>query len=463
MPPSAFSSRSSRSSSRHSSATSGRSSSRFAIPSARAVVRALGAAAFAVGVLFAPSVAHAVTLDISPAYTGNPPSLPRIGPNGDILQKRPLTLNPEGVSLQDCLDDQSIRFPLALADFEANASLQAWASTGADCTQQANRNSSTQLCWQVPNGKGFPLTLNPNIDIPVRSIMSGAFDPRTPNATASICGTVDLTTFSVQFLYFTPGQIATPAVSKNFTIQVDTIGPPAPTGLSHLPGNTRIRVSWDTIGEGGLVSLTGVNVYCDPSVATTTPPTTDATTLVCDGGDAEADAEDADADLDAGCVEVPVEAGGGTTNECSSPNLVPADGGTVLPDNEFNNKFRCGSLTGNTGSSVIADSVAGHPLVNGTTYAVAIAATDQFNNVGPLSNVVCETPEETTDFWQTYKKDGGSAGGGYCSVDGVGLPMGSVSVLAVMGALALSTLRRRRERDQGSRRDSVSGDERNDR
>ena len=57
-------------------------------------------------------------------------------------------------------------------------------------------------------------------------------------------------------------------------------------------------------------------------------------------------------------------------------------------------------------------SVAGKPLVNGTHYAVAVAGTDAYGNVGKLSTVICEFPEQTSDFWNAYKNAGGESGGG---------------------------------------------------
>ncbi|MCL2778918.1 MAG: hypothetical protein FWD73_13035 [Polyangiaceae bacterium] len=382
---------------------------------------------------------HAQTLAVNPAYPGNPPSLPRYDSNGNTVQKRPANLTPEGVSLQDCLDDQSILFPLVLSNFQAQASLQAWASVSGDCSDQTTRAGGTQVCWLLT--AGIPLSTNPNVTIPVREIMAGAppESPAAPDASQNVCGQVPLTTISVQFLYFDPGNVATPTASTTFTIQVDTIGPDAPTGLSHLPGNTRIKVSWDAIGEGGVVALTGVKVYCDPSRPLAA---TDAgTTLVCN---------DADADEDAGCTQVPNE-GGTAAQDCYSPNFVNTDGSPILPDKDFDAKFLCGSISGSTGNAVYARSVGGQSLVNGTNYAVAVAATDAFDNVGPLSAVQCEVPEVTTDFWEDYKDAGGGAGGGYCTTGNVGSPIGSLSVLGITGMLALSTLRRIRRRARNIR------------
>src|SRR5262245_32574170 len=53
-------------------------------------------------------------------------SLPRVKSDGAAATKRSLTLEPEGVSLQDCIDDIRIRFTLVLAGFEPQATLQVW-------------------------------------------------------------------------------------------------------------------------------------------------------------------------------------------------------------------------------------------------------------------------------------------------------------------------------------------------
>jgi hypothetical protein len=190
-------------------------------------------------------------------------SLPRVDKDGKSVVKRAITLKPEGVSFQDCVDDLSIRFPLQLSGFEGNGSLQVWAGLG-DCKPQTNRQGVSAVCWQLSTG--IPLQLNTTVDIPVRKIMSGVGKPTeaASNEGRDVCGTVDLATVSVQFLYFAPGQLATPAQNKDISVEVDTVGPAAPTGLRTEPGNGRIRVVWNNIsGEGGVSVLTGVKVYCD--------------------------------------------------------------------------------------------------------------------------------------------------------------------------------------------------------
>src|SRR5262249_28005066 len=153
-------------------------------------------------------------------------------------------LTPEAVNLQDCVDDQLIRFTLLMSGFEAQASVQAWASnSGADCKTSTNRSGGVQVCWKLLD-TNISLQTTVDVDIPVRQIMSGAppFDAQSKrNATASACGQVDLSTISVQFLYFKPGDSATATQAKNIDITVDTVGPEPPSGLTALPGNTRIQ------------------------------------------------------------------------------------------------------------------------------------------------------------------------------------------------------------------------------
>jgi hypothetical protein len=388
-------------------------------------------------------------------------SLPRLTADGKDLRKRSLQFEPEGVSYQDCVDDIRIRFPLNLAGFEPQATLQLWAAnTGQDCKPSTARTGTTQQCWQL--GGDIPLQLTVDVIVPVREIMSGIAPLGSPTkkvSDQSICGRVELSTISLQFLYFKPAQQGTPAVSKDLSIKVDTIGPRPPSGIDVKPGNTRVLVTWDRIsGDSGVTALTGVKVYCAPAESapsSTTEASVEDAGVNCievpiDGADDAGD--EAGLFEDGGCTPITkpgAEPQSSTSNTCSSPSFVTTEGKPKIPDDAFNKQFECGSYTGNSGTSVRAEGVGGNPLQNGKRYAIAVAGTDAFGNVGELSSVICETPQETTDFWEAYKNAGGDGGGGFCTTSGPGLPSGSLTVLVVAGALVVSAIRRRRANAKG--------------
>lgn len=411
----------------------------------------------------AVAVIASVLLYVTPARAqisitvANEASLPRLDTKGAQIQKRDRNLNPEAVNFQDCKDDQRIRFTLQMAGFVADAVIQVWAANGGvDCGVNTNRSGAAQQCWPV--SENVPLQQLVNVDIPVRRIMSGVspFTALAPNATEAACGQVNLANISVQFLYFAPGNLNAPASKKDVAVTVDTVGPRPPTGLKTSPGNGRLFITWDNIsGEGGVTALTAVRAYC--TQATVTAPTTTTTDASCTLVPREAaavDASDPDAEAgveDAGFDEICTDGGSTTTggDECAAPpfesgGTAGVDGGTagIVPDKTFNDQYLCGESVGATGTTARADGVGGKPLVNGTVYAVAVAGTDQFGNVGVLSDVLCEKPEETTDFWEGYRSAGGQAGGG-CAAAAVSVPTGSLVGFGLVCAVALSSLRRR--------------------
>lgn len=379
-------------------------------------------------------------------------SLPRTDREGKNIAKRGLQYTPEGISYQDCIDDIRLRVAMVLPQPQVNASLQAWGALGGvDCSQQDRRESSNATCWRVTGD--IPLAQNVEILIPVRKIFGGRANEGGGVADGKdgpeICGTVDRATYALQFLYFAPNQLATPAFKEELSVLVDTIGPAAPTGLSIKPGNTRLSISFNALGEGGVVELSTIRAYCDenpgqaPVGDDAGPAPTDAADAAdaepspeCDAGDADAcdagEGEVQDQDQDEGPTPIPTCGSGAFTSESGDP---------ILPDEEFNARYSCGVLpVATTGNVIVARAVGGRPLENGKTYAVAIAAVDTFLNVGPLSSVVCDFPERTTDFWEDYVDAGGRAGG--CAVDASGVPVGSFGVMAVAALLAMSTARR---------------------
>jgi hypothetical protein len=133
---------------------------------------------------------------------------------------------------------------------------------------------------------------------------------------------------------------------------------------------------------------------------------------------------------------------GGTTT-----TVVDYEGG-VAPTGLMNLAFQYGQptgmahLCGQTGGTSTSYNIVG--LLDGNYYNVAIAATDAAGNVGPLSNVVCQTPQPISDFWTLYTEAGGGAGGGFCSADGVGVPAGTSGLGVLMVASIVTMVRRRR-------------------
>jgi hypothetical protein len=374
--------------------------------------------------------------------------LPRTDPSGkEITNWRAATLHPEAVNFQDCVDDHRLRFPITMSGFEPLGHIEVWASNGGvDCGQQLNRSSANQLCWRV--APDVPLQQAVDVIIPVRKVMSGAppFKPIQTDETANVCGKIDLTNLTVQFLYFAPAQTAAAASKKDVQIQVDTVGPAPPTGIKTKPGNTRVQVQWDNIsGEGGVSVLTGVQVFCDPvqpgAVQTVTTGASCTEVPIEASVDPDAEAGTVDAGFETVCTEGGTSTVGG--GACSTPNFVSTDGEPITPDADFGAKYGCGSSFGNTGTTVEAEAIAGKPLENGTTYAVAVAGTDAYGNVGVLSSVLCERPAETTDFWEAYRNAGGGAGGGFCATSGAGAPTGSIAAFGLVVASAMSMLRRK--------------------
>jgi hypothetical protein len=96
------------------------------------------------------------------------------------------------------------------------------------------------------------------------------------------------------------------------------------------------------------------------------------------------------------------------------------------------------------GASVTTKTITG--LKNGYVYTIAMTSVDGLNDNGPVSDPQCETPSVVDDFFTTYAKDGGLAGGGFCAIEQVGAPagLGALALLALSTSLSLARRRRRR-------------------
>ena len=407
----------------------------------------------------APSRAQAqatLAIALSNGTSGSTVSLPRLDSNLNSVEKRNPSLNPEGVNLQDCRDNQYISFPLTITG-TGNLIGEIWATdTGAACSDPVQRNSTAAQCYKIPSAR-FIITPTQTVNINVKEMIKGIGD-QSAVTDASGCRQINLSTIDVWFLALSG---STASAQLDVPIRVSTLGPQPLSGVRALPGDTRISIAWDAVGEGGAADVIGVVAYCDADpqpVGATDGGTAD----VCTTADADPDA-DASETPEPTCTTTstsgtaagdPIPAPGAIDSNgkaCATSAFTPASGKKLIPDRAFNDKYQCGSVTG-TGNTVVAAKVADKDLVNGKTYAVAVAATDSFGNIGELSAPICQFPEATSDFWRDYRNGGGQSGGGFCSIDGPGIPAGSFSLLMVGVVVGLSSLRRAR---RSARRRSV--------
>lgn len=392
--------------------------------------RSLPACLALLGVLLAAGAAHAQSVTIS-----NKQSLLRLTADGKTVTKR--QINPEAINYADCLANQVLEINYVTSGGDPNKTLEVWAGQ-QDCKPIAARTGTTQQCWR-PFGN-LTVAQTGTIRIPVRNILKRSTGTNVIDATGdpSVCSGISLSTFSLYFMWFQGTGTDPVGTTDQVDIQVKTQGPSALTGLQVLPGNTRLIVTFDAVGEAGVTDQRGIRVYCDDRPTRSTTSTENV--LVCpDSGsvaDAGAtdDAEATDAGVADACVTEQRPVSGGEVCNSSVLAVPSGDGGApALPDA----KYLCAEIGGNTGSRVVVEKAFDAGLANDRYYAVAVAAVDSFDNVGTLSSPVCEAPGETSDFWDSYRRAGGQAGG--CSTEG-GSDSGALAlalpVVAILGALA---------------------------
>lgn len=377
------------------------------------------------------------------------------------------------INFNDCVNDLVLTFPLVETGLPAASSrLQAWVGGTDDCADKAKRgDGALPVCWPAYNGD-LPQTQNPNIQLHVRDILSQL--GQSTKSTTFTPGTADLCTnnslpagetkYTLYFLWLNGSDNTAIGTPAKVALSVDLNGPTPPGSVSAGIGDTALIVNWAASGDTTVQSYT---VYCDPPAAgnpapdaTPTTTTTDAGfTLVCvDGGFSDGGFDDSGdalpgSPLDGGCTEVPNSS---TTtppsSKCPSKILIPS-GGTQTKDEAgttqtvgakqtfIDSAYACGSAGSATSTGTTVKN-----LVNGTFYTIAVAGTDNFGNVGPLSDPDCKTPQLVVDFWSEYRAAGGLAGGGFCNVDGVGAPASAAPLLVFGGWAVVSMIRRRRKK-----------------
>jgi hypothetical protein len=293
-----------------------------------------------------------------------------------------------------------------------------------------------------------------------------------------------------------------------YTINTDMVGPPAPTGVSETVGETIYNVTWtansdsDTAGydiyidpipgqEGSEASVTseaGQNqrtVCPDSSAASISDATVDGADALVDGplesssSSPEPTVEAGPLPYDGGCYTINTggqsapSANGYNCNDSILASSITQDGGVdggdaavvapIVTDIDGEAVTEGGTVeTGSGGISTIppqylygvndgftiADKSVGSYTIKGlidfTTYTVVVSAVDGTGNIGPPSLEVCDYPAPVRDFWQTYKEDGGQAGG-FCALETIGAG-GAPALAGVACFIGLAAAARRRRR-----------------
>ena len=419
-----------------------------------------------------------------------------------VAEAQSVTLNPIAVTrslplpgrnqynwanFNDCEQNLVLTFPLVLdsvALTQSQYSLQVWAGdSNADCSDKNTRNApgtATQVCWPAVNGS-VSKSQTLNLPIPIRDIFSqygaGTKGPYAGPYGEDACHNSALpsgpTTINVWFL-ITSGDGSSQGTPGKFSLSVDVIGPAPPSSVSAGIAETALILNWSPSGD---VDTQGYTVYCDPPAAgapapdatptsTTTTPQDAGTTLVCDDGgftdggfDDATDSAIPGEPIDGGCrlVANPTDSGGSSSSggplpsSCPSTVLLPSGG--TKSTNEAGQTITVGGvqkfvdpayICGGAGSATSTSTNVTN-LIDGVYYTVAVAGIDNYGNTGPLSDPGCNTPQAIIDFWQQYRAAGGLAGGGFCSVDGVGMPATTAPIL-VFGIWAFGSIVRRRRK-----------------
>jgi hypothetical protein len=199
------------------------------------------------------------------------------------------------------------------------------------------------------------------------------------------------------------------------TIAYDLESPETPTLESALPGDSKVGVSWSGTDGGDSIYI----LYYPGSHSTMTDQPTDenstdmtSTDIGSSDGDA-GDGPDAGAGTSPRMMNfAPSFAASTATTDTESQSCPSPDGGfsagDVFVDPSVESDY--GLQTGNKGGDA---EVAG--LTNDKPYKFGLVTKDSYNNYSKVSNTMCATPGETTNFWTDYT-DAGGKGGKFCFI-----------------------------------------------
>lgn len=394
-----------------------------------------------------------------------------------------------GINRKDCFDtSQEWRFTFTNVPTDAST-IEIWVSAqGANCTDPLARKgetTTTATCWKVNTfpkeavALGQVVSIHP-IDI-IRGIDKGENfdDPGKTNITADqVCNkTGDMPPQAITLWVLPLQSGATRSVpSDSGAVQIGTVydiaGPSPPGDLSILGGNTLVKAQFTAVSSTS-VDFHGYRFYCFPygsgdagtseaGLSTKSFPPAPAPPLP----DATDETGDAIVDETAVTDSAPGDEGGtagdtgagdssdATSSEASTEGGIPANcpSGTPfqpgqLPNPATMDQYICDEEGSFAGSINIKN------LTNGKRVAVAVAATDNQGNSGAFSNVSCATPDFTDDFYTVYRRDGGTAGGGYCAYSGSSNGPWAIALGALAAALGIRVARRN-GRNGSSRRSS---------
>jgi hypothetical protein len=413
------------------------------------------------------------------------------------------------INFEDCSADLYYQFSLGISSPSSSYQLEAWVGT-QDCSQLTNRQTSaTSVCWPAApflQAVTNPFTL----PVRMQDLVSGVFTTThpvtyTPSNDPNVCQLQTQTgaTNVVLYLFFVDGGSNPVGTVQQYPITVDMRAGDVQGTISAGVGDTVLIVSVPPTTDPDTQQW---NVYCDPepgseSAQETVPvdaPTNnglcaaqvpDSSSIVSLPTDASEDVSEDSAAAPPGQPSYD-DAGGNACGVTLNDSGVPAPGGCatssiLVPGGGSSNLTTTVDEAGQTvyeeastaiyeegGVSVTGGTMAlgfqyGQPITSnhlcaqtsasttkinvlnlkdGYYYNIGVAAVDALGNVGPLSNVVCGEPVPVADFWRVYYDDGGRAGGGFCSLQGVGVPAGTSGLGVLMLASIVAIIRKRRQK-----------------
>jgi hypothetical protein len=375
-------------------------------------------------------------------------------------ETRPDAKDPLFISYDDCATDNGLEFTLDLAQpIMSGETLAIWVSESADCSDPMNRT----------NGMCDLVTTQADLE-PVMTVELLPKDIVAPLLGIDGCELESSNTqprkAAIYFLrYLTADEQATGAVWDQTS--VDLLGPQPPVDIKAGVGEGRLVLSYSP--EGDEADRVGYAFFCDDGTAQ--PAGTGGGGGSGTGGGGGSGTGGGGGSGTGGGGGSGTGGGGGSgtgggggsgtggvgatggsngssASACDDNDPGACESAVLIAGERPDVAYQCGSSTGFEGEA--------KPLGNEVCYRVGIAGYDRVGNVGKLSSLVCEAPQNVDDFFEVYREAGGQAGGGFCSCRVLGLAggggIGAAGGLAAAAlGLGLRRVRRGRKAQESAR------------